>query len=134
MPMPRTMHRMGFEITVMACRKVSLVCRGSIAPLIARIPVIRTDRDTSTTPAFFFEEVLPAIYSTTPITATMAKITSVDSSAPRVLSPLSPASVRIQPVAVVPMQAPIMTEIACLSPIIPELTKLTTITEVADDD
>ena len=40
----------------------------------------------------------------------------------------------IHPVTLVPMSAPRMTEIACLNFIMPELTKPTTITDVAEDD
>ena len=40
----------------------------------------------------------------------------------------------IQPVTLVPRSAPRITAIACLSFIIPELTKPTTITDVAEDD
>lgn len=40
----------------------------------------------------------------------------------------------IQPVTLVPISAPRMTDIACLTFIIPEFTKPTAMTEVAEDD
>lgn len=50
------------------------------------------------------------------------------------LSPCKPVSERIQLVTVVPMFAPMMTPAACESRMMPELTKPTTITVVADED
>ena len=50
------------------------------------------------------------------------------------LSPCKPVSDRIQLVTVVPMFAPMMTPAACDSRMMPELTKPTTITVVADED
>ena len=49
------------------------------------------------------------------------------------LSPEIPPRLRIHAVTVVPIFAPIITPIDCLSVIIPELTKPTTITVVADE-
>ena len=51
----------------------------------------------------------------------------------QILSPLIPVRLRIQPVTVVPIFAPIMTFVACFNVIIPELTKPTTMTVVADE-
>ena len=45
-----------------------------------------------------------------------------------------PVRLRIQDVIVVPTLAPIMTPTACSNLIMPELTKPTTITVVADED
>ncbi len=50
------------------------------------------------------------------------------------LSPSIPERLKIHAVTVVPTLAPIIIPIACLSFIIPEFTKPTTITVVADDD
>ena len=41
---------------------------------------------------------------------------------------------RIHPVMLVPKMAPMTTPMACLTCIMPELTKPTTMTEVAEDD
>ena len=51
----------------------------------------------------------------------------------RKLSPSIPERLRSQAVAVVPIFAPMMTGIACLSDIIPEFTKPTSMTVVADE-
>ena len=50
------------------------------------------------------------------------------------LSPLSPVRLNIQAVTVVPTLAPIITPTDCAIVIMPELTKPTTITVVADED
>ena len=50
------------------------------------------------------------------------------------LSPSSPERDKIQAVTVVPMLEPIMTPTACFRVIMPELTKPTTITVVAEED
>ena len=50
------------------------------------------------------------------------------------MSALNPNHDTIQAVTVVPMLAPIMTPIACVRVRSPALTKLTTITVVAEDD
>ena len=50
------------------------------------------------------------------------------------LSPCTPDSDSIHAVIVVPILAPIITLIDCANFIIPELTKPTTITVVAEDD
>ena len=56
------------------------------------------------------------------------------SSCMKMLSPCIPVSDNSHDVIVVPILAPIITPIACDSLIIPEFTKPTTITVVADDD
>ena len=61
-----------------------------------------------------------------PIKPTKAKMVAEDTS--------TPAKTSNQPVAVVPMLAPIMMPMAFVSFIIPELTKPTTITVVAEED
>ena len=72
--------------------------------------------------------------STTPITATMADIVAVEKSAAQPPLPSRLERQIIQPVTLVPMSAPRMTEMACLNFIMPELTKPTTITDVAAED
>ena len=68
--------------------------------------------------------------------AITAERVSVESSPKRPLPPPEDRSERemIQPVTLVPMIAPMMIPIACVRFIIPEFTKPTTITEVAEED
>ena len=70
-----------------------------------------------------------------PISATTEVSVSVDRSSiqPEVLPPISERHI-IQPVMLVPIIAPMMMPIAWRTFIISELTKPTTMTEVADDD
>ena len=68
-----------------------------------------------------------------PMTATTAKMVAVEK---RLAAPEDPtlARLRIQPVAVVPMLAPMMMAMAWGSRMMPEFTKPTTITVVAEED
>ena len=69
-----------------------------------------------------------------PTTATMPVSTSVLSSCTTPLPPSREDRHRIHPVTLVPSMAPMITPMACLTFIMPELTKPTTITEVAEED
>ena len=69
-----------------------------------------------------------------PTTATMPVSTSVLSSCTTPLPPSRDDRHRIHPVTLVPSMAPMITPMACLTFIMPELTKPTTITEVAEED
>ena len=71
---------------------------------------------------------------TTPITARIGENDVGFNILINKLSLSIPARLNIHEVMVVPMLAPIIMPIACLNFIIPELTKPTTITVVADDD
>ena len=66
--------------------------------------------------------------------ATIADIVAVERSCAIPLDPSMYDKQRIHPVILVPMFAPMMIPIACATFIIPEFTKPTTITDVADDD
>ena len=59
---------------------------------------------------------------------------AVDSRSTQPLPPDRLFRHRIQPVTLVPRMAPMMTPMACRTFIMPELTKPTTITEVAEED
>ena len=66
--------------------------------------------------------------------AVIADSVSVDNRLKRPLLPPMSEREMIQPVILVPMIAPIIMDIACFIFIIPEFTKPTTITDVADED
>ena len=68
-----------------------------------------------------------------PTTATTPVSVSVDSSDTQP-EPLMSDRQRIQPVTLVPRMAPSTMPIACRTCIMPELTKPTTMTEVAEED
>ena len=85
-------------------------------------------------PIFLYTIFLPAIWRIIPITAITALKVAVESSCARPLaSPSRYERHNIHPVILVPMLAPMMIPIAWLTFIIPELTKPTTITVVADE-
>ena len=69
-----------------------------------------------------------------PIMARSGEKDSGFSSRIRILSPCRPVRLSSHAVIVVPMLAPMIMPVACVSFMIPELTKPTTITVVAEDD
>ena len=107
---------------------------GATAPLIVSIPNIRIANPRRILPiSFFLELSLQVIVIIIPITASTGEN---DDGFKRLIhpAPLIPVSDNIHEVTVVPILAPIIIPTACESCIIPELTKPTTITVVADDD
>lgn len=107
---------------------------GLTAPLIISMPVISTAKPIMMLPASCFLSPLAKSSRQTPINArTGVNVAGLHNVSSR-LSPCKPVSERIQLVTVVPMFAPMMTPAACESRMMPELTKPTTITVVADED
>ena len=106
---------------------------GATAPLIVSIPNIRIANPRRILPiSFFLELFLQVIVIIMPITASTGEN---DDGFKRLIhpAPLIPVSDNIHEVTVVPILAPIIIPTACESCIIPELTKPTTITVVADE-
>ena len=101
-----------------------------MAELMACIPLIRTEKASRIRPTFFWACFRQKKNSTMPTKATAAN-TVAEVKPP---SPSTSARVRIQPVAVVPMLAPMTMPTALESCMIPALTKPTTMTVVAEDD
>ena len=107
---------------------------GLTASLIVSIPNIRMAKPTRMLPTSRFFPSLHSIIRIIPITAMTGEKLSGLSSFIKRLSPCMPVRLRIHAVMVVPTFAPIIIPIACESFIIPELTKPTAITVVADED
>ena len=107
---------------------------GATAPLINSIPIMSRPNPNSMEPRLLCVSFLINVTSITPAKAKAGANASGFRSCINRLSPLTPVSERIQEVAVVPIFAPIITPTACSSFIIPEFTKPTTITVVADED
>ncbi len=82
----------------------------------------------------FFLSLLPDISSITPIIARTGENEDGFNIRTKKLPPSIPVKLNSHEVIVVPTLAPIMMPTACESFIIPEFTKPTTITVVADDD
>ena len=100
---------------------------------IVSIPNIRVAKPRRIIPVSFFLKLLQNIYKIIPIKASIGvkevglkRLTSI-------LSLSIPVILIIHAVTVVPTFAPIITLIACFKVIMPELTKPTTITVVADE-
>ena len=110
-----------------------LSARGLTDWLMKVMPVMRTAKPISTWPASFFRS-LPAIVMTTPIRATRGEKDSGLSIWSQKLSLCMPVALNIQAVSVVPMLEPIITATVCESSIIPEFTRPTSITVMAEDD
>ena len=83
---------------------------------------------------FFFFSELVNMYSTIPrVPSSGARVVGLNSCTSRP-SPSRPLRDRIQAVTVVPTLLPMMTPTACFRVRMPELTKPTTITVVAEED
>ena len=115
--------------------KLSLERRGSTAPLMLCMPNISTAKPSRISPTWWCTCFLENIRRMMPPTATTADRVAVEKRLAQLLSP-PPTLGRamIQPVMLVPIRAPWMTDTACSSFIMPEFTKPTTITEVAEED
>ena len=99
------------------------------------MPNIKTAKPSMISPTCFFAGAEQNMRKTMPITAMTAVSVSVDksSSQPEEPPPILERQI-IQPVMLVPIIAPMTTPIAWRTFIMPELTKPTTITDVAEDD
>ena len=125
-------QRNGFEATDMAFRNDALILRGIIADDMSCMPLRSTPSARSMMPVFFFASVFESMKNNTPVIEIIENI--VDAERRSAAEPPMLDMLRIQPVAVVPMFAPIIIGMPCTSVIIPELTNPTTMTEVAEDD
>ena len=101
--------------------------------LMRSMPVIRAIKPSIMVPMPFFFSDLP-IYSTMPMIPIRGARVEGLKNLIRKLSPSRPDRDRIQAVTVVPMLEPMITPTACFSVMIPELTKPTTMTVVAEED
>ena len=128
--MPMSRDTAGLEAAEMKCKNASFSFSGSIAELMVCIPLMSTEKASRISPTFFWVCFRQKKYRTMPINAMKAN-TVAELKPP---SPSTPARVSTQPVAVVPMLAPMTMPTALDSCIMPELTKPTTMTVVAEDD
>ena len=106
---------------------------GDTAVLIDCIPNISTEKPSMMSPTWRRCWLRLNMRRIMPHTAITALSVDVENSATQPLPSSSERQI-IQPVTLVPRSAPRITAIACRSFIIPELTKPTTITDVAEDD
>ena len=131
---PAAIPRIGFENISKIFVNSGTSCRGFTAALIASIPVIKIAKPIKMPPMSFFFSLLENIRKIIPSKASSGeKELGFNNLIKRF--PLSiPDKLKIQEVIVVPILAPMIIPIAWDSFIIPEFTKPTTITVVAEED
>ena len=130
---PTMMPKMGLEKVVSRWINSGLCRKGETAPLMLCIPNISTAKPSRMSPTCQCCCFLENMRRIMPITATTAVRVEVESKETQPL-PSTLDRQMIQPVTLVPMRAPSIMATACSSFIMPEFTKPTTITEVADED
>ena len=131
---PASIPSTGLENIVRMCVNCGTSASGSTALLMASIPVIKMAKPTKILPMSCTFCFLTNIIQTTPIIAKTGEKDDGFNKLTNKLSPSIPVRLKIHEVAVVPIFAPIIMPTACDSRIMPELTKPTTITVVAEDD
>ena len=127
--MPTAIATSGLDTAAIKLRKAGLSFSGDMAALMDCMPLISTDSASRIMPTFFLVVSLQKKYRIMPTKATKAKMVAEERPPPSM-----PESTSSQPVAVVPMLAPIMMPMALVSFMMPELTKPTTMTVVAEED
>ena len=128
------MPRMGLEKVVSRPKKVSLSWRGATEELMACMPNMSTAKPRRMSPTWRLVWCLQNIRRMMPATATIPVRVEVDSRETQPAPPSREDRQMIHPVTLVPRMAPMTMPMACLTCIMPELTKPTTITEVAEED
>ena len=131
---PASTPRTGFCRERNRLRNHASSSRKPMAPDIRSMPVMSTMKPSSTMPAPFRLSFRPAMYRRMPMTPSRGARVVGLKICTRKLSPSRLARERIHAVTVVPTLAPMMMPMACRSTMIPELTKPTTITVVAEED
>ena len=130
---PTKMPMTGLEKVVSRLIKAGLSLSGATEPLMACMPYISTEKPSIISPTWCFCWLLVNMRSRIPMIAMTAE--SVDVLSREIQpEPLIDDRQMIQPVMLVPIRAPSITVTACSSFIMPELTKPTTMMDVADED
>ena len=131
---PKRIPRNGLEKEVKIRIKVGSSRSGETAEDIVDIPNIKTAKPIKISPTCFFAGFFAVMRRTMPITEITPVSVAVENRSSQ--PPVEPMSERqmIHPVMDVPRIAPSTMEIACRTFIMPELTKPTIMTEVAEED
>ena len=132
-PAPNRMPTRGLLKEIISFANQGSFSRKPMESPIMSIPVISAIKPSMMVPTpFFFSEFV--MYSTMPkIPIRGARVVGLNSLM-RKLSPSSPDRDKIHAVTVVAMLEPMITPTACFSVMMPELTKPTTMTVVAEED
>ena len=132
---PTTIPRTGLEKAVIALAKDGLSARPATEPLMVSIPNMRMAKPIRMPPTSLrLDSLLPLIISTMPTAASTGEKEEGFKSFNQSVSPWMPVKDSNHDVMVVPILAPIIIPTAWESFIMPELTKPTTITVVAEED
>ena len=131
---PAIIPRTGFENMVRIPVNSGTFASGFTAPLMVSIPVIRIAKPIMIVPASFFFSFLENMIRQTPMSARAGENDVGFKRRTKKFPHSIPVRLRSQEVAVVPMLAPMMMPTACVSFMMPEFTKPTTMTVVAEDD
>ena len=130
---PTSTPSSGLEKRVSSWMNAALSLSGATAPLMEDMPYMSTAKPSRMSPMWCRVRSLQNIRSTMPATATMPVSVAVLSSDTQP-EPLMSDRQRIQPVMLVPRMEPSTMPMAWRTCIMPELTKPTTMTDVAEDD
>ncbi len=132
---PTIRPRKGLEKWVSMPVKAASSFRGATEELMASMPNMRTAKPRRIVPIFFFlDPSLLPIRKMMPIAARTGVKEEGFRRLRKILELLIPVRDRIQEVTVVPILAPMMTPTAWFKFMMPELTKPTTMTVVAEED
>ena len=129
---PARTPKTGFWNMVRMLVKAALSDSGATMADMTSMPYMSTAKPRSTVAMSRFLSLLEPMMITMPMTARMGEKLAGLQICTRKLSPCSPVRLRIQAVTAVPMLAPMMTPTEFSSVRIPEFTKPTTITVVAE--
>ena len=124
----------GLENIVKICVKAGTSAKPLTEALIVSIPNIKIVNPNKILPISCFLSFFVYMIIAIPITAKIGENEEGFNICVRKLPPSIPDKLSIHDVIVVPILAPIMMPTACDSFIMPEFTKPTTITVVAEDD
>ena len=125
---------MGLVKEIISSANQGSFSRNSMESPMMSIPVISARKPRQMVPMPFLLSPLVNMNSTMPIVPMRGARVEGLKSLMRKLSPSKPLKERIQEVMVVPTLEPMMTPTACFNVMMPELTKPTTMTVVADED
>ena len=135
---PARIPRIGFSNMIRMLRKPSSLARPPTAPDIMSMPTIRTAKPRRMEPISFLRPLLTNMIRQIPMTAKIGiqesgfnHLMMLRAAAPPLPKPDKPVN---QEVTAVPTLAPMITPTACSSVMVPEFTKPTTITVVAEED
>ena len=131
---PAIIPRIGLENIVRSPVNSGTSARGFTASLMVSIPNIRMAKPIIMVPRFFFFSFFVNMMKIMPISARTGEKDDGFNSCTKKFPLSIPVRLKSQDVTVVPMLAPMMMPTAWVSFIIPEFTKPTTITVVAEDD